>query len=697
MKKREMAAVILTMALCGTTLWGCGNAAAPAATAAAPAETAEAVPAETNAAAPAERPASQESSAAETEKKTSDTSRVAGAGDMTTVEDVVEEGMVPVPVSDLAPGEYELQVDSSSSMFKITDCRLTVPENGAEEAEVLLTMSGSAYIYLYPGTGEEAAAAAEADLIPAGKNAEGKSTFVFPLAALDAGVPCAAFSKNKEMWYDRTLVFRADSLPLSAFREGVVLIPAGLDLEDGEYTAEVTLKGGSGKASVQSPARISLSGTGTPEAKATAELIWGSANYDYMLVNGEKYLAEIVDGHSVFEIPVSCFDRNMPVIADTTAMSQPHEISYTLRFDSATLAPAGTVKEIPRTCAEQFRMQRLPGGCTLLTVAEDERFLVVPEGTAKENADEDLETARQLTAAEKIPVLQLPLRNLYVADSSVMDLFRELDALDAVRFTATREDDWKIPEIAAAMKEERILFAGKYSAPDYELLLEEGASLAIENTMIFHSPETKEQLERLGIPVLVDRASYETHPLGRLEWIRLVGLLTGKEAEAEAFFREQAGLADTVRGEGDTGKTAAFFYLSAGGYVNVRRPEDYIPKMMELAGGRYILSDLPGEDSARSTMNMQAEAFYAAARDADVLIYNATVEGGLSSLEELLRKADWLKDFKAVKEGQVWCTEQNMFQQTSGIAGMIGELHEVFLLAGEAKGSAELNYFYRLR
>ena len=346
MKKNILAAVMLVTALCGTALWGCGNAAvpaattaAPAATAAAPAETAEAVPAETKAAAPAERPASQESSAAETEKKTSDTSRVAGAGDMTTVEDVVEEGMVPVPVSDLAPGEYELQVDSSSSMFKITDCRLTVPENGAEEAEVLLTMSGSAYIYLYPGTGEEAAAAAEADLIPAGKNAEGKSTFVFPLAALDAGVPCAAFSKNKEMWYDRTLVFRADSLPLSAFREGVILTPADLDLEDGEYTAEVRLQGGSGRASVQSPARITLSGAGTPEAKATAELIWGSANYDYMLADGEKYLAEIVDGHSVFEIPVIFFDRNMAVIADTTAMSQPHEISYTLHFDSATLAP----------------------------------------------------------------------------------------------------------------------------------------------------------------------------------------------------------------------------------------------------------------------------------------------------------------------------------------------------------------------
>ena len=344
MKKNILAAVMLVTALCGTALWGCGNAAVPAATTAAPAAT-TAVPAATTAApaattaAPESGAASAESSAAAEEKKPADTSKVAGAGDMTTVENVVEEGMVPVPVSDLLPGKYELEVDSSSSMFKITDCRLTIPENGTEEAEVLLTMSGSAYIFLYPGTGEEAAAAAEADLIPAGENAEGKSTFVFPLTALDAGVPCAAFSKNKEMWYDRTLVFRADSLPLSAFREGVILTPTDLDLEDGEYTAEVRLQGGSGRASVQSPARITLSGAGTPEAKATAELIWGSANYDYMLADGEKYLAEIVDGHSVFEIPVIFFDRNMAVIADTTAMSQPHEISYTLHFDSATLAP----------------------------------------------------------------------------------------------------------------------------------------------------------------------------------------------------------------------------------------------------------------------------------------------------------------------------------------------------------------------
>ena len=359
---RTMTAMLLAAAVSCALLSACsGSGAAPASSAASEAATAaseaasEASSAASEAAAAASEAVSEAASeavsaaseaaavaseaASETAPKV-DTSKVAGAGDMTTVETVVEEGMVPVPVSDILPGEYELQVDSSSSMFKITDCRLTIPEDGAEEAEVMMTMSGSAYIYLYPGTGEEASSAAAGDLIPAVQNAEGKSTFVFPLTALDEGVPCAAFSKNKEMWYDRTLVFRADSLPLSAFREGVVLTPADLDVEDGVYTAEVTLSGGSGRASVQSPARLTMKGSGTPEAKVTAELVWSSANYDYMLIDGEKYLAEIVDGHSVFEIPVTWFDRNMAVAADTTAMSQPHEISYTLHFDSATLTPA---------------------------------------------------------------------------------------------------------------------------------------------------------------------------------------------------------------------------------------------------------------------------------------------------------------------------------------------------------------------
>ena len=338
MRKRSSraAALLLALGLCCTGLWGCaGSQSAPAATAAPAAQT-------ETAAVPEQTETAQAEAAAAVEKEetsSADTSKVAGAGDMAAVEEVVEEGMVPVASSGLVPGTYKVKADSSSSMFRITDCELTVPEGDAV-MQAFLTLSGSSYLYLFPGTAEEAAAADASEYIEAGENAEGKNTFLFPVEALDFGVPCAAFSKNKEMWYDRTLVFRADSLPLSAFREGEVLTPSGLDLDDGEYSAEVVLSGGSGRASVQSPARLTLKNSRSAEAEVTAELVWSSASYDYMLVDGEKYLPEIADGHSVFLIPVTCFDWNMAVIADTTAMSQAHEIEYSLRFDSSSLTPA---------------------------------------------------------------------------------------------------------------------------------------------------------------------------------------------------------------------------------------------------------------------------------------------------------------------------------------------------------------------
>ena len=331
MRKRlsMAAAVFLSLGLSGAGLWGCaGSQSAPASTAAPAAQT------ETSAATE-----QTETTQAEAASASADTSKVAGAGDMAAVEEVVEEGMVPVASSGLVPGTYTVKADSSSSMFRITDCELTVPE-GDDVMQAFLTLSGSSYLYLFPGTAEEAAAADASEYIEAGENAEGKNTFLFPVEAVDFGVPCAAFSKNKEMWYDRTLVFRADSLPLSAFRDGEVLTPSGLDLDDGEYTAEVVLSGGSGRASVQSPARLTLKNSRSAEAEVTAELVWSSASYDYMLVDGEKYLPETADGHSVFRIPVTCFDWNMAVIADTTAMSQAHEIEYSLRFDSSSLLPA---------------------------------------------------------------------------------------------------------------------------------------------------------------------------------------------------------------------------------------------------------------------------------------------------------------------------------------------------------------------
>ena len=259
---------------------------------------------------------------------------VASVDEMAGVADVVEEGMTPIDGSQVRDGVYDITVDSSSSMFQIVSCKLTV-ENGSMTAQ--MTMGGTGYLYVYMGTGEQAVNADESEYIPFVEDAAGAHTYTVPVEALDAGVPCAAFSKNKEKWYDRTLVFRADSLPADAFAEGVVTTAEDLSLADGAYQVDVTLEGGSGRASVESPAQMAVE-----NGKVTATIVWSSSNYDYMKVDGVRYDAVIENDRSVFTIPVTCFDWKMAVIADTIAMSQPHEIDYALRFDSASISPVAS-------------------------------------------------------------------------------------------------------------------------------------------------------------------------------------------------------------------------------------------------------------------------------------------------------------------------------------------------------------------
>jgi iron complex transport system substrate-binding protein len=331
--------------------------------------------------------------------------------------------------------------------------------------------------------------------------------------------------------------------------------------------------------------------------------------------------------------------------------------------------------------AQEFAVDYYQEGCALITIADGSRYLVVPEGG---QIPEDLD--------ESIVILQQPLTNMYLVASAVMDMFVTMDALDTLCFTGLKEDAWYIPQAKEAMAEGRILYAGNYSAPDYEQILAKQCGLAIENTMIYHTPEVKEQLEKFGIPVLVDYSSYESNPLGRTEWVKLYGLLVGKETEAQEAFEQEAAAFEAVSGEEKTDKTVAFFYITTNGEANVRRSSDYLPKMIEMAGGTYIFSDLGSdEDTASSTVTMQMEEFYAAARDADYIIYNSTIDGELRSVEELTAKSALLANFKAVQEGNVFCTTKNIYQSSMELGTIISDIHK--MLAGEEDS---LTYLYQL-
>lgn len=335
--------------------------------------------------------------------------------------------------------------------------------------------------------------------------------------------------------------------------------------------------------------------------------------------------------------------------------------------------------------AEQFSVDYCENGCSVVTIGDD-RFLIVPENT---DVPED-------TAG--MAVIRQPIENIYVAATSAMDLFDSIDKLDDVKMTSTNSGSWSLPAIRSAIDSGNINYIGKYSSPDYETLVSENCGLAVESTMIYHTPEVKEQLQLLGIPVLVERSSYETHPLGRMEWVKLYGLLTGESEAAEELFNEKTKAFDKISVTDiaeDERKTAAFFYITSNGYFSIRKPGDYVSKMIELAGGRYIFTadDLKVDDNALSTMNIQTETFYDIAKNADILIYNSTIDGELDSIDQLIGKCGVLADFKAVKEGNVWCTGQNMFQQTTGVADMICDLNAVFT---DTADSSDLTYLHKL-
>ena len=498
----------------------------------------------------------------------------------------------------------------------------------------------------------------------------------------------------------------------------------GLEFQDGTYQMEVELLGGSGRASVTSPAKVEIK-----DGKAVATLEWSSPNYDYMVVDGEKYLPVNTEGNSVFQIPVEAFDQDIVVIADTVAMSTPHEIEYTLNFHAGengqnaakadttgqedsdgaekgqqtaavggnpaktAAAPLTYDHSMELSYAENFAVDYYEGGYKLLTTRlNGDRILIVPK---HQQAPEDAEALVSPSAEGepgKLIVLQEPVKNLYLVASSVMDMFAQLDSMDAISMCGLKEEDWYIPAAKQAMKDGTLLYAGKYSQPDYELLLSQNCSMAIENSMIYHTPEVMEKLDEFGIPTLVEYSSYEEHPLGRVEWVRFFGALLDQEEKADQLFEKQKEALKRVETEESTGKTVAFFYITSNGLVQVRQSTDYIPKMIELAGGKYVFENLGDPDSRRSTVNLQLEDFYDGAQDADFLVYNTTIDRQVQTLEDLLKKCSLLKDFKAVKNHQVWCTTEDMYQQSMSAGNLIEDFHR--MLTGDDK---ETRYLYRLK
>ena len=361
----------------------------------------------------------------------------------------------------------------------------------------------------------------------------------------------------------------------------------------------------------------------------------------------------------------------IPVMAEEIASDTAVDEEFK---DEAPQIPGLTYEsEMELKYAQCFHVFYYNDGYALIDIKDDGQFLVVPEG---KEAPADMD--------KSITVIQKPVSRIYLAATSAMALFNAIDGLDSIRLSGTQASGWYVDDAAQAMEDGKILFAGKYDEPDYELLINEDCDLAIESTMILHSPKVAEMIKELGIPIMIDHSSYETHPLGRTEWVKLYSVLLGKEKEAEAFFDDQAKVIEDLSGFTNTEKTVAYFYINTDGSAVVRTSDDYIPKMIEIAGGRYIFPDLKNTEGTGSSVRLTMEEFYNQAVDADYLIYNASIDSPITSIDDLLAKSDLFADFKAVKDGNVWCTGKQLYQATDIVGELIKDVH-LMLTDGDEK------------
>ena len=384
----------------------------------------------------------------------------------------------------------------------------------------------------------------------------------------------------------------------------------------------------------------------------------------------------------IFAAAVMTFTAVTPVWAEeNTEVSETDASVDTSSDHTAPEFPGLTYQStMELSFAECFDVYYYNDGYKLLDVHDDAQYLVVPEGMDALDGLDD-----------SIQVLYQPLDTIYMAATSPMALFDAIGAVDSIKLSGLDASGWYIQSAADAINNGDMTFAGKYDEPDYELLVGDDCDLAVESTMILHAPKVQEMIETLGIPVFIDRSSYESQPLGRTEWIKLYGAMMNKEEEAAAFFDSQAQIIEKLKDFTNTEKTVAFFYINTSGSPVVRNPKDYISSMIDIAGGRNAFADLQ-DDSGKTSVSITMEEFYNTAVDADYLIYNTSIDASVKSLDDLLAKDSLLADFKAVKDGNVWITDNSMYQHTD----TIGELINDFNLMLTGGSEEDMTFLHKL-
>jgi len=353
-------------------------------------------------------------------------------------------------------------------------------------------------------------------------------------------------------------------------------------------------------------------------------------------------------------------------------------------------------RKIQPEYATQFCIYKYDDGYSLIDILGKEKYLIVPE----EKYSAELNSIKKTLGLNA--VIKRGIKNIYLASSSAYSLWAAIGAEENLGFSSIKENDWYIESAYNAMKSGKIIYAGKYRMPDYELLLKSGCKFAVESTMILHVPKVKEKLEQLGISVFTDYSSYENNPLGRLEWVKVYGEISDCQNEADLFFDSQIELlrnivsTDKLKRKTSSNRIkSSFFYFNSRGMVVVRNQDNYISNMIKCAGSDYIcpLVKKKSELKSKPTLSVSMEEFFKSAKEADFLFYDGNIDSSCKSLAGLKEKNPLFAEFDAVKKANVWCAKKLIYQDTAEISKIILDMNKIFSGVDEK----EIVFFERLK
>ena len=483
----------------------------------------------------------------------------------------------------LDDGEYTMDVDSSASMFRVVACRL-IARNGKYSA--VITLSGSGYDKLFLGTAEEAGKADASRHIPFKADADGRYTYELPDVQLDTPVSVAAHSLKNDKWYDRQLTFKSGTAvktgdveptvtpvptptptpeptqaPESDLSGSTSRVDSSTTLADGVYTPDkFSYSGGTGRTSI-SCTKVTVSG-----GKAKATIVFSSDKFSYVKANGQKLYGSHGGGTSTFEIPVK-LNANNRIFGMTTAMTVDHEIEYTLYVYIAAAEGEKSAEEqaAPQVMglkyvstevndhAENFGIYHYEDGFTVIRVKNVADYLLAPEGAELPvGVDEDY------------MVVRVPVQSVYAASDSMLTLIGDeamSGAMDKITLSAFDAQSCDVETLTLRLASGEVEVAGAAENPEYAVLLGQACDLAIlpaafADPRVLGTDETvpsglddeqaqalkdvTDRLSMLGIPAFVDLSGMEENDAGRLEWLKVYGLLLDCEDAANALYEQAA-------------------------------------------------------------------------------------------------------------------------------------------------------------